>query len=232
MKILEIQREFIKNIDLKYRKFNHRTIPTARKMWGVRSPIISTLAKKVYRDDKNYVLLANKLLKSYYWEEQMLGVKLLGLACKENSERVFNLAVKNLNKVRDWGVCDTLATQAISNYSITNQNKILKLAKEKVRSKNLWARRFGIVSLLPLCLKKNKGKANVKRILGILNKVMIDKEMYVQKAIHWVLREVSWRNKQAVFNFIKKWQGKAPRSTLWQGSEKLSQTMREQLKSG
>ncbi len=230
MKLEDVREELRKHADESRKKRAEITNPTAKNRHGVRLPIVAALAKKLYNADPEHALrLCEEAINSDYSEEQMFCAKTLLFACKKNPERVFNMTMNMLNRIHTWGICDTLATQSIAHYSIKNQEKVLDLAFEGVENENFWIRRFWIAALAPLGLKKNKDEADVSKILSILDKVMLDKEKYVQKAIHWVLREVSWRDQQAVFNFIKKWLGKAPRSTLWQGSEKLSPELRNQL---
>jgi 3-methyladenine DNA glycosylase AlkD len=228
MELEQVREELRANTDEKYREGNMRTVPTSRKGYGIRNAVLIKITKKVYKECG--LDLFAELIDSDWLEEQMMAVRLLGFACKKNPEETYELSLKHLEEIRDWCTCDTLATQSLRKYSLKNQSKTLDLASKGVENKNFWIRRFWIASLVPLCLKKNKGSADVDKILEVLDKVMLDKEKYVQKAIHWVLREVTWRDENKVLEFIKRWLGKAPRSTLWQGSEKLRSELREQLR--
>lgn len=227
MNLKEIQQELEKNVDLAYKKGSEMTCPTARKICGVRASVLVGIAKKAYKE--NGFELCEALIRSDYCEEQQICCKVLMFGCKKNTEVVFEFLIKHLSEIRDWCICDTLATQSLAYYSIKNQEKLLELALKGVDGKNFWIRRFWVASLVPLSQKKNKGSLDVDGVLKVLDKVMLDKEKYVQKAIHWVLREVSWRDENKVFEFIKKWLGTAPKSTLWQGSEKLRKELRDLL---
>ncbi len=226
MDLKQLREQLISNIDEKYQEGNLRTVPTAKKNYGVRGPLLVKFAKQLYKENK--LELFNELINSDWLEEQMIAVRLLGL--EKDSEKAFGLAIGNLNKIHDWCTCDTLATQSLGKYMITNKEEIYDLALKGVEDSNVWVRRFWVAALVPLSLKKNKGDADVAEILSVLDKVMLDEEKYVQKAIHWVLREVTWRDEEKVYSFILKWKGRANKSTLWQGSEKLRKEWREELK--
>lgn len=71
-----------------------------------------------------------------------------------------------------------------------------------VRSPDLWWRRVAVVSTVALNTKSQGGKGDAKRTLAICRAVVGDKEIMVQKAISWALRQlVSW-DRAAVADFL------------------------------
>jgi 3-methyladenine DNA glycosylase AlkD len=64
-------------------------------------------------------------------------------------------------------------------------------------SRNPWLRRISIVSTYPL-IKKNK----IELTLRLAEKLVYDKDIYVQKGAGWMLREVGKKNRLALREFL------------------------------
>jgi len=62
---------------------------------------------------------------------------------------------------------------------------------------------------------------------------MREQEQNVKKAVGWALREISKKDKESVFNFLKKWAKEDNKDTKWiikDGMKKLEQTEQTELK--
>lgn len=71
------------------------------------------------------------------------------------------------------------------------------------RSKDLWWRRVAVVCTVALNTKSRGGTGDTERTLAICELLVEDKEVMVQKAISWALRElVSW-DRVAVEEFLE-----------------------------
>ncbi len=225
-KILELRKkleelESKKNVD-GMRKFAIE----ADGAYGVKLPILRKLTAQIKGADLN---LLNELWKGSI-EEKLIAIFLFEKLSKKLDSKTQVKAVESwLPKIKDWSACDQLAINW--KYWIrSNEKEFWQLANKWIKNSNFWIRRFALACAVVLSHKGNKNKINIANVLSLCDKVMLDKEKYVQKAIHWLLREATWRDEQAVFRFIKKWQGKAQQSTLWQGSAKLPSNLRAKLK--
>ena len=70
------------------------------------------------------------------------------------------------------------------------------------KSRDLWWRRAAVVSTVPLNTKARGGRGDAKRTLGICRAVVRDKEITVQKALSWALRQLVPWDREAVEAFL------------------------------
>ncbi len=160
---------------ISWRKF----VPNSEKVHGV---YLTEINKIVSKYSSGGFDLVKELWNSNYLEERILAAKILGKISKQNPEKTLKLIKKFIDDIKDWAVCDTLATQAIRPITKLKQKDVLNLSKNLIRSNNLWKRRFGIVLLINF---KNDSylKNEIKKII---KPVENDKEYYVKKAIIWI----------------------------------------------
>lgn len=157
--------------------------PTVTKLYGVRTPLLSGLAKKI---KDNGFELTEQLWRSGYFEEKILAAKILSRFCKTDPDRTLKLIYQFSKNIEDWAVCDTLATQGIRPIAKTRQKELFDLSRKLVTSKNLWQRRFGLVILINF----TKDMSLKKEIMEITEKVKEDKEMYIKKAVIWLISQM------------------------------------------
>ncbi len=179
MKLAEIQKILKNKAKNRTRVSETKFVPTAKKVYGVRVPVLNEIAKKVKEPDFD---LIEKLWKSGVFEERLLAAKILGRICKRDTERTLELIEKFSKSISDWAVCDTLATQGIRKIVKIRQKEIFELSRKYISSKNFWQRRFALVLLINFTKDKNLRK----EIEKILKKVENDKKHYVRKAIVWL----------------------------------------------
>jgi 3-methyladenine DNA glycosylase AlkD len=183
MKLSEIQKILKKEANKKTRLSFEKFIPSSKKVYGVRIPILNKIAKEI--KEPNFELI-EKLWKSGAFEEKLLAAKILGRICKKDPEKTLKLIKKFSRDISDWAICDTLATQGIRKIVKEKKREIFDLSKELISSKNFWQRRFAIVLLVEL----NRQGFDKQKIEKLLKKVENDKEDYVQKAVAWLKTEL------------------------------------------
>jgi len=76
--------------------------------------------------------------------------------------------------------------------------------KAWAKSRDLWWRRAAVVSTVPLNLKARGGTGDSARTLMICELVAADREVMVQKALSWALRELSRRDRRGVESFLNR----------------------------
>lgn len=163
-----------------------------------------------------------ELLQSKYHEERLAGcilmVELFKKALKSKNEKeqekIYKTYLKNTNRINNWDLVDTSASNIVGGYLLNRDREILyKLSKSKV----LWERRISIISTLAL-IKFNKEYKDTFMLCEIL---MEDKEDLMHKACGWMLREVGKSCGLEPLNiFLEKNIKKIPRTTLRYAIEK------------
>jgi 3-methyladenine DNA glycosylase AlkD len=92
------------------------------------------------------------------------------------------------NVVDNWGLCDGLAKIYTKTLELIPEQVLTQLEMWN-KSKNLWDRRQSIVSLLYFSRTK-KVVLPYGTIIKFINRLIDDKEYYVQKAVGWSLKEL------------------------------------------
>jgi len=183
MKLSEIRKILRENSDEKVKLSCLKFIPSCKKFYGVKIPLLEKVAKKI--KEPNFDLVES-LWKGKFFEEKMLAVKILAKICKKNSERALKLLKKFSKNISDWAICDTLATQGTRKIVKEKTQEIFNLSKKLIYSRNFWQRRFGIVLLLEL-YRQGFDKKKVENLLKIVEG---DKEKYIRKVVVWLKNEL------------------------------------------
>ncbi|MDP2820895.1 MAG: DNA alkylation repair protein [bacterium] len=184
MTFIEIRKELKKLAKKEVKKSHKKFIPSGDKIYGVRIPFLNLIAKKIKEPSFD---LVEKLWGSGYFEEKILGCKILAKISDKNPLKTLKFIKKLSRKISDWAVCDTLGSQSIKKISKANQKEIYGLAEKLISSKNnFWQRRLGIVFLIELN-KKGFDKEKIKKLSQKLEK---DSEHYIKKAVIWLKAEL------------------------------------------
>ena len=178
-KLLEIRKLLKSKATVKAKESIQKFVSTEEKIYGVRTPILNSLATRF--KDSGFELVED-LWQSSSYEEKMLAIKILGKICKNNPEKSLKLIKKFSKEIENWAICDTLATQGIRGIAKIKQREILALSQDLIKSKNLWQRRFALVLLINF----KDDKKLKRKIKEIINLAKNDQEYYVQKAIKWL----------------------------------------------
>lgn len=181
---------------------------------GVTVPNVRKIIKIFLSESKTED--AVDLLQSKYHEDRLAGcilmVELFKNATRskdeKEQEKIYKIYLKNTNRINNWDLVDTSASNIVGVYLLNRDREILyKLAKSKV----LWERRISIISTLAF-IKINKEYKDTFMLCEIL---MEDKEDLMHKACGWMLREVGKSCDLETLNvFLEKNATKMPRTML------------------
>jgi 3-methyladenine DNA glycosylase AlkD len=160
-----------------------RFVPTAQKVYGVRLPAINDLASQYKKEGMGLVI---ELWEAGSFEERLLAAKILGKLAKKEPQRTLQLIGQFSNDIRDWAVCDTLATQSIKAITKEYYREVFALSSQLLVSSNPWKKRLGIV-LLNEFTKEERFHRLVRSSLELVKE---DKEYYVRKAVQWMERNL------------------------------------------
>lgn len=186
-----IRKSINDNIDLGYKDFQAKLVPSINTVEGVRVPVLKKIAKEVssFSDIKEY--LHNPVLNTY--EERMIYGLVLGY---------LKLPFSDLEKyleffipfIDNWAVCDT----CISNLKIVKKNKdeCLKFILKYLKSKNEYDLRFMIVVLNDYYLD------DLKLVFSILDKIKCN-YYYVDMAIAWTISSAYKKDRNYTLNYLE-----------------------------
>ena len=162
-------------------------------------------------------------------EIRYIIINALGVISKTDYDGSKKFVLSVLNDLSDWESVDALALRVIVNLAKQNKQEIFLLLKEWVGSKNKWVRRLAMATIAPYIRAKPK---DAEPCLGIIEKLMEEKDRDVRKAIAWALREVSKKNPKIVYEFLRRYVDSTDANTRWivkEGSKKLPKNCRDKL---
>ena len=181
--ISEIQKKLKENVDEEYKTFLAGMIPTTKKVYGVRMPVINEIVKE---NKDAGIPLVETLWKNASHEERLIAAKILGKHAKKNPDKTFQLVYDYSNDLHDWAICDTLATQSLKPLVEKYKKEFWQLSDELITSKNEWQRRFALV-VIEYYTRYPEDHVRIKKQIA---KVKNDDTFYVKKAVKWLEREL------------------------------------------
>lgn len=162
-----------------FRKF----VPSSERVHGVRLPQLNELAKTYTHFG---LPLVRQLWSHGAFEEKLLAAKILGPVGRKDPSNAFTFLQNAVVDVRDWAVCDTLATQGVRGLLAAKKEEILLLAARLIASSNLWERRFGVVLLTNFAKEKDLHG----RLSAMVKPLEREAEHSVKKALQWLARDL------------------------------------------
>ena len=222
MIIKEVQCALRKLSDKKAQTSSERYHKEEVKYLGVKVPEVRKISKEFYKKakrlpKKEMFKECEKLLKSSYEEEKLVGFDWAFQRKKEFSEEDFKIFQSWLKKyVSNWAICDECCSHVLG-FFILQFPKFIKKTKTWAKSKNMWVRRAAAVALIP-SVRRDK---NIEMAFEIANILFHDPEDLVQKAYGWLLKETSKIYPERVFEYVLSHKKDMPRTALRYAIEKL-----------
>ncbi len=227
--ISEIRDELTRNIDEKTRDGTRRYFKEAVKVYGVKTYLVSEIARKYYYQIRqlskaDIFNLCEELLKSDYSEEAYIAFEWSYYLRKQYKPADLTVFETWLNKyVNTWAKCDTLCNHTVGAF-IELYPEYMSTLKQWAKSDNMWLRRAAAVSLI-LPARDGKFLNDVFEIADIL---LHDKEDLVQKGYGWMLKEGSRKHESEIFAYVMKNKATMPRTALRYAIEKMPDVLRRQ----
>ncbi len=163
-------------------------------------------------------------------DEKLIVISALGAMSKKFYIETKRFVLDILADISDWEICDQLALRVVVKLAVENQPEIFSLMEKWIESKNKWIRRLAVATIPPYIRAK---RTESRTCLDFLNKVMKEEDKDVKKAIGWALREITKKDDQAVFEFLKGWANLGNQNTkgiIREGMKKLDKARQEELK--
>ncbi len=190
------------------------------KFLGITVPQTRLVAKKHAQLPLAEVL---QLLQSAFHEERLAALLILVLQYQQGDEKqkkkIFDAYLKNTQWINNWDLVDLTADRIVGAYLSDKPKDILfKLAESKL----LWERR---IAMLATFHEIKNGRSETA--LAIAEKLLLDREDLMHKAVGWMLREVGKRCSQQVEEkFLQKYVKLMPRTTLRYAIERFEEGKR------
>lgn len=204
--------------------FAKRTYPTKMHVIGVTNPNIKAILNELKKETKTYSIqdkmeLIKRLVEKDVFELQQLAFGFL------NSQKILHQSltkdfIESIEKNLDnWVSVDEFSLIVGRAW---RENKIsTDKIKSYLISNDHWQRRIAVVSTVALNLKSRGGNGDTIRTLEICQMAVDDHHDMIVKALSWALRELSKFDREAVIEFIDKYESRMHKKVLREVSNKL-----------
>ena len=144
--IMTIQQKLLSMGEEKYREFSSKLMPTVEKsrVIGIRTPILRKYAKGIENYEDFLADLPHK-----YFEENNLHAFLIER--EQDFDRCIELVEAFLPYIDNWATCDSMKPKVLKK----EPEKLLKYIKKWIKSKDVYAVRYGINLLMSFYLDEN-----------------------------------------------------------------------------
>ena len=175
-------------------------IKSSHTFYETRVPELKVLAKRLHEeyDLKKFYRVFNKLWNSGYHEEKSLAIHTLQLYKDNFDLETWKFLKQKLKDIKSWDKLDSVSINITGEILIKNRS-LEKDIFAMTNSKNIWLKRMGIMSTIPL-IKINDTEFPLK----IIKNCLYSKEEPVQNAIGKILKEISEKKPAIVKSFILK----------------------------
>lgn len=191
---------------------SENNFPSSMEILGVTSPNTKALLKIWWDDLINYspdklIDLCKALVVTKILECNQVAFEILW----KNKTALKKLRFADLEflgqNMDNWVTTDTFSI-LISGFA-WRENQITDAdVLNWLESENRWWRRTAVISTVALNLRSRGGTGDAKKTLLICEKVVVDRDDMIVKALSWALRELSKSDKDSVQDFMKKYDTK------------------------
>ncbi len=199
--------------------------PTDQMVVGVTNPDIKAILKDIKTrygpgTPDEWINLCKALVASGVFECQVLAYEMIG----RDRKLLDALEYKDLStlgqNLDNWASVDhyTVGIYGVLwGRGVVKDSHIDKL----LESDNFWKRRVAVVSTVALNLKSRGGKGDTPRTIAVCERVVDERHDMIQKALSWALRELSKRDREAVLDFVEKYELRLSNRVLREVNHKL-----------
>ena len=201
------------------------------KAYGVSNPDTQKIGRTIINNLKSDNLskmeiwnLAEKLFSNGFIEESLLACQIVYAFKKMYVKEDFTVFESWVSKYIDnWAECDTFCNKVIGEMLFLFPDLVNDM-KTWALSENLWVRRASAVSFI-YPAKKNMFVEDQWEIALLL---LEDKEDMVQKGYGWMLKVLSQKRQNDVFDFVQRYKARMPRTALRYAIEKMPAQLKKQ----
>lgn len=198
--------------------------------YGVSVPVIRKLARRFARERKGVskselIGLTIELWDRDVYELRKLAVNILAARGEVLDSDDVSFVEGLLRRSHTWALIDDLAMNVVAPMLLTTPNA------QQVRAMwsedcDFWVRRTAMLALLP---RLRRDLDSWHEFAGYADVMLVESEFFIQKAIGWVLREVSKHSPDLVFEWMQPRVAMASSITFREATKYLSEEQRSQL---
>ncbi len=205
-----------------------RYLKSELRFFGVTMPEVKRVAKEFRKqhaqiERAQLIALVEALWASDVHELHMAAVELLQLYSGLPQVEDVILIERMLRTSYTWAYVDSLATTVVGGL-VERHPGLGKTLDRWSSDDDFWVRRSAMLALL---LPLRRGTGDWPRFARFADAMLDERELFIRKAIGWVLREASKRSPQRVFDYLisSRGPGQPPRAAVASGV-----TLREAVK--
>ena len=174
----------------------------------------------------NVFAVCTEFLEQHNWPMSVIAFDFAYRVKKQYDERTFALFENWLEKyVRGWGDCDDFCTHAFGELITQNTNLANKIIPWTKR-KEFWMRRAAAVVLIPSICHDEYQETNP---IMISDNLMTDEHDLVLKGYGWMLKILSCKEPQLVYDYLVKNKDVMPRVAFRYALEKMEKAKKDNL---
>ncbi|MDD4353672.1 MAG: DNA alkylation repair protein [Candidatus Nanoarchaeia archaeon] len=179
--------------------------------------------KNLSQDEK--VKLSIELLKSKYFEDKTIGIRILEHDSKVLDKRILNEFYELFDTyIYEWATCDVLSSKVISKIILNNKSAEQIMIKWS-KSNKVWAKRASIIAFVNLAIKYDYDRIIIK----IASNLIKNNFRFIQLAVGWCLRNLGQKNQELELNFIRNNYKYFSREGLRYATEKMKPELRAKV---
>lgn len=206
-------------------ELTRRMAPTSQQVIGVTNPDMKGVIKALRNQyagwkEGEWIDLSKALVSRGIFECQVVAFEVIGRDKKLLGALSYG-DVKDLGQNLDnWASVDHYTVGIFGvlwGKGVVQDHHIEKL----LQSDNVWERRVAVVSTVALNLKSRGGTGDTLRTLAVCEKVVDERHDMIWKALSWALRELSKRDRDAVYGFLEMYGERMSKRVIREVTHKL-----------
>ena len=199
--------------------------PTAQQVMGVTNPDVKALLKEIRTkygpgSPGAWIDLCKALVATGVFECQVLAYEMIGRDRKLLDALEYRDLPELGQHLDNWASVDHYTVGIFGvlwGRGVVKDSHIDKL----LESDNFWDRRVAVVSTVALNLKSRGGKGDTPRTIAVCERVVDERHDMIQKALSWALRELSKRDREAVYSFMERYKNRLANRVVREVNHKL-----------
>lgn len=218
----KVRAELKNQSDELVRKSAQRFFKEPINCYGVKTPVVKSIAKEILRELKNepkdtVFFACQQLWESGYHEEALIACDWAYSQRKKFEKEDFELFEKWIGSyVTNWASCDTFCNNTVGEF-LQKYPEYLERLQLWATDSNRWLKRAAAVSLI---VPARKG-IYLETMFAIADLQLEDEDDLVQKGYGWMLKVASENHETAVFDYLMKNKQRMPRTALRYAIEKM-----------
>ena len=198
---------------------------------GARVPTTRRAVTQLLRDradlDRDGVLgLVEALWAEPVHERRLAAVEVLVARSQLLLPKDLPLLERLVREARTWALVDGLATKALGRLRERCPEDVEPTLERWSRDPDLWVRR---ASLLAFLVALRSGEGDFEAFARKADRMLEDRELFIRKAIGWVLRDTARRRPELVVDWLEPRLARAAPLTIREAVKHLPDLDRERL---